>query len=656
MLLVLLLAATAYVDSLSYQFIWDDVLMVVERQRLRDLRNVPAFLREDFTTLTSGAIEGHYYRPTLAVTLALDATVWGLKPAGFHLTNILLHVAVTYLVSRLALAMGATRDVAVLAALLFGLHPVHVEVVTWVAGRGDLLLTLSVLGCLLAYRRCGNSGPRRIPWGLAALVLQVLALLSKEPAVVLPPLLMLSDLLAPSAPGPPGRRAGWRRALVRSLPFWGLTVLFAAFRFSTLVHIAGDRLQGDGLWRRLPGSLETLARYLWLSLLPVHMQPIYALRRPSSFLELWPALGILGGMLLLVLLIWWWRRAPLAALGVAWFFITLIPVMDLVPFSFREMGLTDRYLYLPSVGSSLVLSLGISVLFRPAASSTNCLRKTVGWAALLLLLVLYPWSLLRYASIWRNDLTLYGRMVVVAPNSPSTHFNLGLAYLRANDLERGTQALERAVRLNPQPARPRAVLALAYVVQGRTTDGFRLLDAVASEGPPHRDYYVARINAHLSLREWHQAMAVAEEGAVRFPNDADLREGLGRALERLGRPAEAMDRYHQALTLRPDMFQAEEALGNLLVRSGRPAEAAQHFLRSAEIRPDRPQPFRALALLFEARGDRSESLRLWRQVLELAESGPAILEAVEHIRRLEQERAGSLGTPGSLKRSEGNGP
>jgi Flp pilus assembly protein TadD len=104
------------------------------------------------------------------------------------------------------------------------------------------------------------------------------------------------------------------------------------------------------------------------------------------------------------------------------------------------------------------------------------------------------------------------------------------------------------------------------------------------------------------------------------------------------------------------MFQAEEALGNLLVRSGRPAEAAQHFLRSAEIRPDRPQPFRALALLFEARGDRSESLRLWRQVLELAESGPAILEAVEHIRRLEQERAGSLGTPGSLKRSEGNGP
>jgi Flp pilus assembly protein TadD len=104
-----------------------------------------------------------------------------------------------------------------------------------------------------------------------------------------------------------------------------------------------------------------------------------------------------------------------------------------------------------------------------------------------------------------------------------------------------------------------------------------------------------------------------------------------------------MERYRQALTVRPDMFQVEEALGHLLARSGRTAEAARHFLRSAEIRPDRPQPFRALALLSEMQGNRAESLRLWRQVLDLAGSGPAIREAAGHIRRLEREGAG----PGS---------
>ena len=645
LILVLILAATAYVDSLGNQFIWDDVLMVVQSPKLRDLRNLPEFLRADFTTLTSGAIEGHYYRPTLAMSLALDATLWKLNPAGFHLTNILLHVAVTFLVCRLALAMGATRDVAVLAALLFGVHPVHVEVVAWVAGRVDLLLSISVLGCLLAYRRWRCPGPWRIAWGLAALALQGLALLSKEPAVMLPVLLVLSDLLAPSAPGPPVNRAGWRRILVHSLPFWGLTVLFAAFRFSTFVHIAGDRLQGDGLWRRLPGSLETLARYLWLSLLPVQMQPIYALRRPASFLELWPALGILAGMLLVVLLIWWWRRAPLAAFGVAWFIITVAPVMDWVPFSLREMGLTDRYLYLPSVGVSLLLALGLTTLMRPAAYRIWTRRRLAGRVALPLLLTLYLWSLLHYAPVWQNDLTLYGRMVQAAPHAPSAHFNLGLAYLRANDLLRGTAALEGAVRLDPALPRPRAILALAYVLQGRTDDSFRIFDGLESEGPTEREYYFSRTVAHLSVGQWREALAVAEDGVRRFPGDADLTQWMGSALEKAGRRTEAMEKYRQALSLRPDLYQAEEALGHLLAGSGEPAEAMQHFLRSAEIRPDRVQPIRALALLLEAQGNQPESLRLWRQVLELAPNGPTIREAAGHIRRLERDVAGAESRP-----------
>lgn len=638
-------------DSLGYQFIWDDVLMVMQSPKLRDLRNLPEFIRADFTTLTSGAIEGHYYRPTLAVTLALDATLWGLNPAGFHLTNILLHVAVTFLVCRLALAMGATRDVAVLAALLFGVHPVHVEVVAWVAGRVDLLLTISVLGCLLAYRRWGSSGPRRIAWGLAALVLQALALLSKEPAVMLPVLLVLSDLLIPSASGQPVSRAGWRRALLQSLPFWGLTGLFAAFRIPTLLHIAGGRLQGNELWQRLPGALETLARYVWLSLLPVHMQPIYALRRPASFLHPWPALGMLAGIVLVVLLVWWWRRVPLAAFGVAWFLVTVLPVVDLVPFSLREMGLTDRYLYLPSVGISLLLALGITTLMGPVSDRVLRPERLAGWAAVMLLLSLYPWFLLRYSPVWRNDLTLYGRMVQAAPASPMANFNLGFALLRANDLPGGTAALERAVVLDPRLPRPRALLGLAYVLQGRTDDGFRIFDGLESEGPTEREYYVSRTVAHLFRGDWQEALAVVEDGIRRFPGDADLMQWLGNALEKAGRPTEAMEKYRQALSLRPDLYQAEEALGHLLARSGKPAEAAQHLSRSAEIRPDRPQPIRALALLSEAQGDRSESLRLWRRVLELAGSGPAIREAAGHIRRLERDGVGPGSRPGGGPRS-----
>lgn len=654
--LVLILAATVYVDSLSYQFVWDDVWTVVTNQKLQDLRNLAQFFREDLTTLTSGAIEGKYYRPVMATSLAVDATLWGLNPAAFHLTNILLHVAVTFLVARLLRAWGAGRDTALLAALLFGIHPVHVEVVTFVTQRLDLWLSIGVLACLLSYRRSGEPGRRRITWYLAALGAQALALFSKEVAVTLPALLILSDALVSASRGHPAGREAWRRAVIRSLPFWAMTVTFVIFRLPTLQQLTGNRLNGFELWRRLPGASETLARYVWMLLVPTHMQPLYDLLRPTSFLALWPMLGLLSGAGLLALLLWWWQRHPLLAFTVAWLIFTMIPVVDIVPLSFREMGLADRYLYLPSVGFSILLALGLTRLMGPITGGSSPWRRRVAWTALIFLLILYPYHLLRYAPVWRNNLSLYGRMEQVAPRSPASLFNLGLAYLEVHNLPRATTALERAVRLDPTAPRPRVFLGLVYVLQGRARDGFRIFDTVASAAASEPSYYVARTKAHLFVGQSVEAVAVAEEGARRFPGGADLTQWLGHALDLAGRSGEAVGHYRQALALGPDMFLVEDALGRLLVRLGRPAEAAEHFRRSAEIAPDRVDPIWALACLREAQGNKAESLRFWRQVLEMAPNGLMIREAARHIRRLEREEAGTSGSPEGLCPSGALGP
>jgi tetratricopeptide (TPR) repeat protein len=495
---------------------------------------------------------------------------------------------------------------------------------------------------LLAYRRSDAPGREGIGWAGAALAIQAFALFSKEAAVTLPALLVLSDLLHSPTSDQPAERTTLRRALMRSLPFWIVTVAFATFRFSQLLSIAGDRLQGSGFWQRLPGSFELLARYIILSLVPIHMQPFYSLRRPESFLGLWPALGMLIGGGLVALLIWSWRRVPQVAFGTAWFLVTISPVVDLVPLSPREMGLADRYLYLPSVGVSILLALGFAALLGPTDGQRRPFRRLAAWGGLILLLIAYPWQSFRYAPVWRNDLTLYTRMTEVAPRAPIPYLNLGLTYFRANDLPRATAALEQAVRLNPTLPRPRTILALLYVLQGRARDGFQLFEGLASEGVRDRDYSVSRLMAHLVVGEPREAVAIGEEGIGRFPEDADLGLWLGRALDRAGRPSEAMERYHRVLELRPDLYEAEEGLGSLLARSGRGGEATQHFLRSAEIRPDRAQPFRALAMLAEGRGDRPESLRLWRVVLRMAPNATAVREATEQIRRLEREGAGGV--------------
>jgi len=642
--LTALLAFAVYVDSLTYQFVWDDAVMVAQNWRLRDPASVLQLLRADFTVLTSGLMEGHYYRPVAALALAVDLWLWGPAPAPFHLVNVLLHAAITVLVGRLALALGAGRLAAVLAALGFALHPAHVEAVAFVSARSDLLPGLFVLGCLLAYRRVSGAGARAYSWWAIAAILLVAAMLAKESAVILPALMSLSDLLFPVDRGAPDPHRGAWRSAARALPFWGLTAALVAWRLPALRHLGGDRITGDDLWHRLPGSLEILARYAGLTALPNHMQPFYSLPRPHSLADPGPLLGLLvvGG--LLACMAWTWRRAPLIAFGAGWFLVTAVPVLDLVPLSFREMGLADRYLYLPSVGWCLALAWGLAAMLERGR------WRRLGWTVLVAMIVAYSWWLLRYAPIWRDNFTLYARMEQVAPRSPTPPLNLGLTYFRANDLASAAAALERAVRLNPALQRPRAILALTYVLQGRLQDGFRLLQGLESEGAKDRDYFVAGATALLEVGDAAKAAVVADTGVRLHQGDATLRELLARALERAGRPQEAAARYGEAVALNPDLVQAEEGLARLHRHAGDVAQAERHLLRAIEIAPARLQPLRELALLWEAHGNRADSLQLWRDVLSLAPDGVVIREAVDHIRRLEGPAASVEAEAGKGKR------
>jgi protein O-mannosyl-transferase len=642
--LTALLAIAVYVDSLTYQFVWDDAVMVAQNWRLRDLANLLTWFRADFTVLTSGLLEGHYYRPVAALALAVDLWLWGPAPAPFHLTNVLLHAAVTVLVGRLALSLGAGRLAAALAALGFALHPAHAEAVVFVSARSDLLPGLFALGCLLAYRKASGVGVRARSWWAITALLLVAAMLAKESAVVLPALMSFSDLLFPVDRGAPDTQRGAWRATARALPFWGLTAAFVAWRLPAIHHLGGDRIAAADLWHRLPGSLEILGRYVGLTVIPNHMQPFYSLPRPHSFADPGPLLGLLvvGG--LLACMAWTWRRAPLVAFGAGWFLINTVPVLDLVPLSFREMGLADRYLYLPSVGWCLALAWGLAALLERGR------WRRLGWTVLIALIVAYSWWLLRYAPVWRDNFALYARMEQVAPRSPTPPLNLGLAYFRANDLAHAATAFERAVRLNPTPQRPRAILALTYVLQGRLQDGFRLLQDLESEGAKDRDYFVAGATALLEAGDAAKAAVVADAGIRQYQGDATLRELLARALERTDRFPEAAARYDEALALNPDLPQAEEGLARLYRRAGDVAQAERHLLRAIEIAPGRLQPLRELALMWEAQGNRADSLQLWRDVLSLAPNGMVIREAADHIRRLEGPAASVASEVGRGKR------
>lgn len=563
-----LLAVALYLGTLRSDFVWDDLELVVLNQYVHRLPDLAEWIGLTADQASFGAFAGALYRPGVLLSWALDAALWGTNPLGFHLTSVLLHGLTVWALYGLVRALSGRTDLAAVAALLFAVHPAHVEAVAWVAARADLWATLGLVVAARLYLALLRSrGARRVGLYLLALATMAMSLLCKESAVVLPALLLLLEWF-------PGERGGaggpaWGPALLRTLPFWLLALGHLLF-LSRPLQTFNPGLTPGGLLARLPGALESLARYVGLAAVPVGMRPFYDLPRPESLLDPGPALGAgllcLGGLLLLR----WGRREPLAAFGLGWFALALAPYLDLLAFSPRPMGLADRYLYAPLVGGALLAGW---LLVRLAERLARPPRRPAGpilagAAAALALAGIVSTAL--YLPVWRDNLSLYGRMVRDFPDAPQPHLNLGTTLLDLGEVEPGLAELETAVRLRPDWVRPQITLALALVATGDPARGFRIFDRIAEAAAGDHTYYLMRARAHLTAGEAAAAAAILGAGLRRFPASGELHLLLGRAREAAGDLPGAAAAYRAAAAHDPRLGAARQGLARVL---GRPAGA-----------------------------------------------------------------------------------
>jgi len=530
--LIALLAAVLYLGTLGYSFVWDDLALVALNQFVRRLADLANWLTLTADQASFGHFSGNLYRPGVLVSLALDFRLWRDEAAGFHLTNVLLHALMVWLVHRLAFTVSDRKDLAAVVALLFALHPAHVEAVAWIAARGDLWVSICMLTATLIYHRFLRAhGWSRAGWYGAALALMGAGLLFKEAAATLPAVLLLLEALGPKIGAPGG--GPWSRALLRSLPFWAMSVGHLVFLSRPLQSYNPGSWTPQVFLARLPGSLETLARYVGLLLFPVTMRPFYDLPRPTSLLGLWPlaGAGLLVGLLVLGFVTR--RRLPAACFGLGWFLLTIAPYLDLLAISPRRMGLADRYLYGPSTGFLLLAAVlleraAVGVARPRGLGRTLCLGIAAG-----VLVLVYGGSTAWYMPVWRDNLSLYSRMVRDSPHAAGPRLNLGTTYLDLGEVERGIVELEAAARLQPQWVRPQIPLALALVEFRDPAEGFRIFDRIAAVAAGDYFYYVMRGRAHLLVRQPEEAAEVLRAGLRRFPRSLELQLFLNEAERRI---------------------------------------------------------------------------------------------------------------------------
>ncbi len=559
-------ALACYANSFGNPFLWDQEAAIVNNPLIRSLRNIPQAFRSDLfgKPLTATG----YYRPVGVVTYMLDYRVWGLKPAGFHLTSILLHATAGVLLFYLFRKLGVPGWVNFLVCLFFVIHPANTETVTYLFREESLGLIFSA-ACFLAYLKVreGNAG-----FAAAAVVFFVLALLSKETSVVLPFLLAIESALWGRSKMASERYLRASRYLIVALV--GVSVAYIGIR-QHLISSSGlhfvSTISSASRWQRILTLPRILATYVGLVVFPrhLHMEYLFVTEKASD-----PAfwLCLLGTCAGGGALIWHLRGLPASEqtyrrqmiFFVSWFLLGLAPFTHvIVPL---QATLREHWAYFAGVGLlGATLLLGY-FLYRHYPDS----RVRAGLLVLLVTLLGYDavTTVVRNRD-WSDPLRLYQHDLQFEPRSFLLHTNLGLIYFRQGRLEDAKREYLKAIEVSPGKSYEVAYsnLGILFEQQGRDD----LAETAFRKSITLADYEPAYVNlAFLYLRTHHiaEATAVAEDGVNLYPQNTELHYYLGVAYLAQNRYPEAKRELVATERLQPGYKKVRELLQLIAARNG----------------------------------------------------------------------------------------
>ncbi len=422
-------------------FVYDDLNHVLNNPALLSWSSLFSHYFErgvPFGTDYLGGPAGSFYRPLFWLSLALDRALFGLKPLGFHLTNLLLHWINGFLAFLLLkrLSVPALRAAAVV--LVWLILPINSEAVAWISGRTYCLSALFTLLSLLFAEDCLRSGSRIAALGYCLGF--VLALLSHEAGLLILPFTLL---VAFSKSKLFSRSCGLLFALGAGIAI-AYFFLRSSFHISSPAHFSSP----------LPVGL-TLGKYVQWMLLPIHMSVERSTDKPAHYSALSAvlALGILICLGILAFLLR--RKLPEAAAGIAWMGIALLPYCGLF---FIYQGMAERYTYLASLGFALaILSFAWNSQPKMKFICVPLLLVWIAWGA---------WRLNSRVLDWHNDISLYSSSLKADPNSPVLLYNLGSALQDAGDLRTAFLLTQHALTLKPDYERAINGLGTIYLQAG----------------------------------------------------------------------------------------------------------------------------------------------------------------------------------------------
>jgi Tfp pilus assembly protein PilF len=707
---LLLLAVVPYLNSVWGSFVYDDRLQVLENPYAHSFRYLGKIFGTTVWTFEGAQGVSNYYRPLMTFAYLLCYKLFGPIPFGFHLFNLILHAAVVLLLFAVTEQLFGDRLVSLVVAGLFALHPVHTESVAWIAAVTDLELTFFFLLTFYAYLRLAGPAtesselrratsvvevspvvearsvtevgdrPRGVPWKMQAAMLAsyVLALLSKEQALVLPALATIyehayrGDRLATSL----------RTKVARYAGLWIAAAIYIAFRIFVLGGFAPAIARPALTWTRVMLSAIALTgSYAWKLIWPAHLSAFYVFHENERFSDT----AVLGGLLALIaglnLFVWLWSRARPLSFALVWMGITLAPVLNA---RWMPAGVfAERYLYLPSVGFCWLVGCAAVWLWRASPTETSATRtsatlRTTATAGtttstsqssttqsstpqgaatratakfasatripflrravpvlLAAVALLYGVRTIRRNRDWRTEEVLFRRTLEEQPDAQLIRTDLGVVYW-----ERGDEAsAEREWTAALGPGHPYAPtlnnLGLIRSHQKRYAEAIALFQQAMALRPKYMDPYKNLANTYAEMGRIEDADREFRQAVALDPLSSDARNTYGHFLLDRGRTAEAEEQFRLSAEADPNA-EAAESLGQILAGQSDTQHARVAFEAALALDPFDSRARFALAALDEQDQRYTEAMREYRAGLE---TDPQNASALEAVRRLQAQGA-----------------
>lgn len=584
--LLVVAAVAAYTNSFSLPFVFDDVPAIAENPTIRHLPSIGEALHPPSA---NGVTVGG--RPLLNLSFALNYAISGNAVWSYHALNLVIHLLAGLtlfgIVRRTLAVVGrvipspppmiptapnrrvkdnAPYLIAFAAALLWTLHPLQTESVTYTVQRAESLAGLFYLLTLYGFIRASAS-PAPGKWYPLSLSACLLGMATKEVMASAPLIVLLYDRTFVGG----SFRAAWRRRwFYLGLALTWLLLAYLIVRTGSRGGTAGFGLDAPW-WAYALTQCRVVPHYLRLSLWPhplIFDHGIELVKNP------WVAAPytLLLALLVAATVIALWRRPAVGFLG-AWFFLILAPSSSIVPVATQTMAEHRMYLPLAAVLTAIVTAI----------------HALTGRGSLLLFLALASglgWLTLRRNTDYRSELILWGDTVAKLPDNVRARCNLGVALFQAARLPEAIAQYEAALQVKPDSFEARNNLGSALYQSGRVPEAEAQFREALRIEPRSAKAHCNLGTLLMRFGRTPEAVAEYEEALRVDPEYADAHNNLGNVFFQLGRLPEATVQYELALRSRPDMAEAHNNLGSVLLELGRMAEARQHYEEALRLRPD----------------------------------------------------------------------